>query len=165
MNLAFIGNFVEKKGNKLFINLVKKYNHLHQFYIFGYIVDINDLLPIKKIVKKEITYQEGQLDYLLKNNQIDCALTLSICPETFSRTFFNCLQAGVPVITSQLGFPYSFLDKNYPLFYKNEKELEQLLKKLDTNLIKKAKKQMPQTIDQKFLVKQKLKYKLIESLL
>lgn len=127
MNIAYVGNFVEKKGSLLFTEFVLNYYDQYNFFIFGYIVDNNSYIKIEKNIKKQITYQEGELGLLLKKYRIDCALVWSTWPETFSRTFFNCLQAGVPVITNQLGFPYYYLKKIYPLFYAENQLTPELL--------------------------------------
>lgn len=166
MNIAFLGNFVEKKGSQDFIRIVKKYHQQYNFYIFGYIVDQITYNKIKHLISKQITYQEGQLGKLLHQYHIDCAFAGSIWPETFSRTVFNCFQANIPVITNNLGFPFVYLGKNYPLIYYSEKEqADVIIEKINNTQLQNVKKQLSSYLNQSFINKQQTKYQLLDQLL
>jgi hypothetical protein len=116
MNIAFIGNFSQKKGSKIFKNLVLKLNKKHKWYIFGYLGDTISYNKIKKYIKYSDSYNNGQLPILLKKHRIDLCLVLSIWPETYSKTFFEILDANIPLISFKvIGFP-AHIFKNYPLF-------------------------------------------------
>lgn len=165
MNIAFLGNFVEKKGNQDFIRLVKQYHYLHNFYIFGYVIDEKQYNQIKKYIVKQIAYQEGELKSLFKKYDIDCGITMSVCPESFSRTFFNAVNTNLPVIINNLGFPYQLFGESYPLLYKNEIQLHQLMKTLNSDILQQAQKYYTKEFFADILQKQVRKYNLVDQIL
>ncbi len=125
MNIAFVGNFVPKKGSCEFANLVKNFSNNDQFFIFGFVVDQDNFKSIKNKITLVRPFQEGELGTLLKKYQIDLVITPSIWPETFSITYFNSLLTSVPVLSRPHGFPYFLLQKHEQLFYQNIKDLKQ----------------------------------------
>jgi len=130
MNIAFIGNFSQKKGSWEFSKLVEKLKNQHNWYIFGYIGDTKSFNKIKKYIKYSQSYENGQLPELLKKYKIEIGLILSIWPETYSKTFFEVLKQSIPVIAlNQIGFP-KHIFPNYPLFT-NTNKLDKLIKKLE----------------------------------
>lgn len=136
MNIAFIGNFSQKKGSQEFSKLVKKLKNQHSWYIFGYIGDTESFNKIKKYIKYSQSYENGQLPELLKKHKIDTGLILSIWPETYSKTFFEVLEQKIPIIAlNQIGFP-KHIFPNYPLFT-NVNKLDELIKKLEDKKNKK----------------------------
>jgi glycosyltransferase involved in cell wall biosynthesis len=50
-------------------------------------------------------YRSGSLPSLLRRDQVDLALLLSIVPETYSLVLTECQAAGIPVIAFDLGAP------------------------------------------------------------
>jgi glycosyltransferase involved in cell wall biosynthesis len=50
-------------------------------------------------------YRAGSLPALLRRDRIDCALLLSVVPESYGLTLDECAAAGVPVIAFDLGAP------------------------------------------------------------
>jgi GT2 family glycosyltransferase len=107
INVAFLGNFSEIKGAKIFAQLVKNLsaeNNLH-FYIIGSIGDeqtLNTLKPYKKLTIIG-EYTNSNLEQILTENNIHVTLLLSICPETFSFTLSESWYYKLPAIALELG--------------------------------------------------------------
>lgn len=137
MKIAFVGNFVEKKGSQEFAQALIKSKNKYEVYIFGNLRDQESFEKINYLVKKSCLYTTDQLSSLLKKHEIDLVIIPSIWPETFSRTFFSCFCFGIPVATSYFSCAYHILGKEYPLFFnslnsfliKSEKELTDQIKK------------------------------------
>lgn len=165
MNIAFVGNFVPKKGSQEFAHLIQSANNEDQFFIFGFIIDQESYKIIKNKIKTNRPFQEGELGTLLKKHQIDLVITPSIWPETFSITYFNSLSAGIPVLSRKHGFPYFIFKQHGNLFYDNQTELKE---KIDhwRSISKEDKALFCQKIIPSDLrEKQKLKYQLVDKII
>lgn len=141
MNIAFIGNYAQKKGSEVFKDLVLANERSHNWHIFGYVGDIGSYHAIRHVVKRAQAYETGQLKPLLQSEKIDVCLLLSIWPETFSKTFFELLSYDMPFISFDLGYPKTTFPK-YRYFVKysgKPKDIELLSRAINTINIEKAK--------------------------
>lgn len=119
LRIAFVGNFAQKKGSQVFAEVVKQFQNQHQWYVFGYVGDLEAFNPISQYITKSVVYADYQLPTLLQENQIDLVLILSIWPETFSKTFFEVVSCAVPFVAFDLGFPVEYLP-DWPHFVSHQ---------------------------------------------
>lgn len=167
MNIAFIGNFATKKGSIIFKDLVLSLKNKHNWFIFGYTGDSISFNKIRKHIKHSQVYQKEQLPYLLKKKRIDICLILSIWPETYSKTFFEITEIGIPIISlDSIGFP-KYIFPKYPLFIKDSNSLIKAILLIDkkTDEIKKIIYEFNKKNKSIFKEKKQLKRKVINTLL
>lgn len=131
MNIAFVGNFAIKKGSSTFKDIVMNFKSKHNWYIFGHIGDSDSYEIVKSYIKLSQSYEDGQLQLLLKRHKIDLGLVLSIWPETFSKTFFETIASQIPCITNKSSFPH-YLLKDYPLFFDTNKAVSDCINLIES---------------------------------
>lgn len=101
IRIAFVGQQIYLKGWEVWKRVQKQCKEENgiDYYYFGHIKE--RLLNTNSI---EVNFQrEGRNAMLkaLRENKIQVAILWSICPETFSFTYYECFVAGVFVITNQ----------------------------------------------------------------
>lgn len=170
MRIAFIGNFSEKKGSKIFADIINNSLEKHKWYIFGYIGDTKSFNDIKRKIKYHNSYENDQLPFLIHKYKIDVALILSIWPETYSKTFFETLNQNIPVVAFDvIGFP-KYKIPNYPLFveYKQTNSYQAVIDKIN-NLNKKESviyiSNLNKILKKEFKTKTDFKFEIIDKLL
>jgi len=131
MRIAFVGNFEQHKGSKIFKEIVLHFKRRHEWYIFGVVKDPERMLGnIDEYLSGVHRYHWGGLPRLIKKKRIDLVLILSLLPETFSLTFFEVVDAECPLIVSDRGFPkYAFSE--YPHFVDLSKGKEVVIQKIE----------------------------------
>ncbi len=103
-NVAFVGNLTEHKGSASVKEiLIKSQDPAIVFHSFGKIVDQELLdLPLPNFIRHG-EYGHGELQGLIKKNNIHLVALLSNCPESFSLTLSESWQCSLPVIGTDLG--------------------------------------------------------------
>jgi len=136
IRIAFVGQQIYLKGWDVWKRVQKQYKEEKGFdyYYFGH---IKEKLPNTNSI--EVNFQrEGQNAMLkaLRKNKIQAAILWSICPETFSFTYYECFAAGVFVITNQnSGNIEAMVKKNKNgIVLRDERELLHFLS--DPNVLK-----------------------------
>lgn len=130
MRIAFVGNFEQHKGSKIFEEVVLHFKHRHEWYIFGVVKDQERMLDnIHEYLSGVHRYHWGGLPRLIKKKRIDLVLILSLLPETFSLTFFEVVDAECPLIVSDRGFP-KFTFPEYPHFVDLSKGKDVVIQKI-----------------------------------
>ena len=169
MRIAFLGNYQIKKGSEVFARLVTKMTKMgteNLFYILGPIGDEKSWQKIKTKIVKQYPYDNADLAQIFQREEIDLVIVPSIWPETFMMTFFQAAQSQMPIIAPKLGFPYYFLrDENYPLFFKNEAELENLIISLTEEKLTLAKNILAKKMDGDFWKKTEVQFDLLGNML
>lgn len=172
MNIAFIGNYTEKKGSRLLSPLIDGCLARDNIFIFGHIGDATEFSKIQSKISLHTKYENTELRGLLERHKIDLALVLSTWAETYSMTFFEALYAGVPVITNDIGFPFYKLGRETGdhLFFESKNPIVSI-----QNIIKKFRKKpasyklQAQNFAQKYAreieLSANLKYQLMDDLL
>jgi glycosyltransferase involved in cell wall biosynthesis len=102
LRAAFIGGWSAHKGRDTFL---ESFQILAgddiEWHAFGVSPREADAVPSG--IRHHGRYDRDELGELLRRNQIDVALLLSIWPETFCYTLTECWAAGIPVVGSRLG--------------------------------------------------------------
>lgn len=103
-NVAFVGNLTEHKGSAAVKEIIKKTKDPDLvFHSFGKIADQELLdLPLQNFIRHG-EYGHGELQGLMKKNNIHLVALLSNCPESFSLTLSESWQCSIPVIGTDLG--------------------------------------------------------------
>ncbi len=166
MRIAFIGNFFPNKGSLIFSDILRR-STTHHWFIFGKIVDKPNFLKIKKYIALARPFEDGEIPNLLSKNKIDLVLLLSTVPETFSKTFFEIIEAGTPTISFGQGFPgYQF--PNYSGFVSMEKGAQGIMEKInqaDLDLLKKEIKIIKEEFTPKLKESSQRKFEAIDKIL
>ena len=122
INIAFIGNFIEYKGSKLFkflFNNVKYYNgKLLKYHIFGYISDdekINRINDENFIYHN--SYNDDQIIDKLYSNNIHIITHLSLFEESYCYALSHSINSGLPILYINHGAFYERLDTNLEKFF------------------------------------------------
>jgi glycosyltransferase involved in cell wall biosynthesis len=113
LHLAFLGNFLHYKGNKAFLELIKKYRDSKSVK-FSIIGNIFDPLLIPSYKNLDVLGGYSRLDVvdIIRSAGVDLTLLLSNWPETFSYTLSESIAAGVPVIATDAGALRERVSKN-----------------------------------------------------
>lgn len=129
IRIAFVGQQIYLKGWLIWKEVQKQFREEEsfQYYYFGH---IKEKLPNTSSI--EVNFQkEGQNAMLqaLKKNKIQVAVLWSICPETFSFTYYECFAAGIFVITNQNNGNIAAMvrENKNGIVLKDEIELSELL--------------------------------------
>lgn len=105
INVGFIGAFTQKKGAELFARLVRTHAESHpwvKWKVFGEIGESDIAIDLMDDYDVEFfgSYARGQLKTLLRRENVDLGLILSIWPETYAMTVAEATAAGcIPVVT------------------------------------------------------------------
>jgi glycosyltransferase involved in cell wall biosynthesis len=104
IDLAFLGNFLHYKGNKIFLELLEHYKNSDSvnFSIVGNIFD-HALIPSHKNLNVIGGYSRDRVVETIRAAAPDLILLLSNWPETFSYTLSEAIASGTPVITTDGG--------------------------------------------------------------
>jgi len=104
LHLAFLGNFLHYKGNRIFLQLLKHYKNSDavNFSIIGNIFDPS-LIPSYKNLNVIGGYTRNNVVRTIHRTDPDLILLLSNWPETFSYTLSEAIASGVPVIATDGG--------------------------------------------------------------
>lgn len=172
MNIAFIGNYTEKKGSRLLKPLLDGCLARDSIFIFGHIGDASEFSRIQSKVVLHTKYENTELRRLLEQHKIDLALVLSTWAETYSMTFFEALYAGIPVITNDIGFPFYKLghETGDHLFFDSKNpivSIQNIIKKFrrKPNSYKLQAQNFAQKYAQELRLSSNLKYQLMDDLL
>lgn len=131
MRIAFVGNFEQHKGSKIFEEVVLHFKRSHEWFIFGVVKDERRMLGnIEEYLSGVHRYHWGGLPRLIKKKHIDLVLILSLLPETFSLTFFEVVDAECPIIVSDRGFP-RYVFPEYSHFVDLSKGKDVVIKKIE----------------------------------
>lgn len=136
VNIAYIGSFMKEKGSQIFADIVRrtKENSRLKFFIIGAIGDEDSLSMIKKMKNLEIIgrYKNEELPKIIRENKINLACVLSLCPETFSLTISEAWANNLPIITLAIGAQGArIIDSNAGWAVKLENAEEKILKIID----------------------------------
>ena len=126
IKVAYVGYKHIHKGWEVFKRLVGDYCGKYKFYCFG---ASNEIIEgVEYIDVSFITEGEQAMTNKLVEYGIDVSLLLSLCPETYSYTYYESFAAGVFVVTSTLsGNIYDQVLKNgNGIAVKNYQELKNL---------------------------------------
>jgi len=102
-HIAFLGALNAAKGFEMAVSLIKKESRGIDWYLFGYFEQSVPELERKKNFHNIGPYQRDELPKLIKQYQIDLVCILPIWQETFCYTLSEAIQAGVPVLATQIG--------------------------------------------------------------
>lgn len=104
-NIAFIGGINQLKGIAFFKEFVKKVNEPESQYVLHLFGNTSEeaLNESNGNYQFHGMYQREDIVKLLKENQIDLVLLLTICPETYSYTLTESLMANIPVLALNYG--------------------------------------------------------------
>ncbi len=99
IKVAFVGPAGEKiKGWKWFENLVLRLPDKYNYYCFG-----GGETGLKNIISVDVSFVEGKYMHdKLRKEKIDVACILSIVPETYCYTYFESLEAGCFIATTNM---------------------------------------------------------------
>jgi glycosyltransferase involved in cell wall biosynthesis len=100
-NIAFIGVLQKIKGESIIRNLLSLPNRHIVFHLFGHIQSPECI--INKNIIYHNQYKREELNKLFQENKIKLVCIFSICPETFSYTFFEAIANNIPVLAIDLG--------------------------------------------------------------
>lgn len=101
--IAFLGAICEAKGSKIARNLIQNDHESFDWYFIGQIGDPEIQNLRQPNVFKTGAYQRENISQILRQNKIDLVCILTICAETFCYTLSEALDAGIPVLTMDLG--------------------------------------------------------------
>jgi hypothetical protein len=111
IRIAYVGSAIKLKGWEEFKKIFYRHRNQYEFYCFGKSEDI-----IEGINYVDVCFEKDGLDGMtkkLEEYKIDIGYLGSICPETYSYTYYECYVAGVFVITNKLsGNIADQVDKN-----------------------------------------------------
>lgn len=97
IRVAFLGGRFTTKGWDYFNRLSSDYAELYDFYYFGSSGDnLNSEITFVRTTLENTTGMVGQL----KDCCVDVACILSLVPETYSYTFYEALEAGCFIVTT-----------------------------------------------------------------
>lgn len=104
INIAFVGSLTHQKGSDIAYKLIThECNTQFNWFFFG---DIHDN-RFRNIEQNNVviygTYQREDLNDLLYSNNINAVCVLSTVPETYCFVLSEVLEAGIPVIASDIG--------------------------------------------------------------
>ncbi len=114
-HVAFVGAFRVAKGARVFVDLVEQLGtdssrRSWRWSVLGRLEDEESTRELRRVSRRRGvslalhgSYATGMLPDLLISREVDLALLLSTCPETFSYTLSECLQAAVPVLAFDHG--------------------------------------------------------------
>ena len=109
-HLAYVGSVQPHKGARVLIDLIESMQaggeHDLRWTVYG--GGAPELLRgLRKLpgVRVRGYYRSGSLPELLRRDEVDLALLLSIWPETYALTLDECRLAGVPVLAFDHGAP------------------------------------------------------------
>ena len=100
LKIAFLGIAVEIKGWEGFCHLVAKYKTDYDFYCLGDCCEASRIDGVRYIHVEPDSMEYPSMTHALKENAIDIAYIGSICPETYSYTYFEAFEAGCYVIST-----------------------------------------------------------------
>jgi hypothetical protein len=100
-NIAFIGEIYKIKGESIIRNLLSLPNKHIVFHLFGHIESPECI--INKNIIYHNKYKREELNKLFQKNKIKLVCIFSICPETFSYTFFEAIANNIPILAIDLG--------------------------------------------------------------
>lgn len=100
IKIAFCGLQLSIKGWPQYVNAVKKAqqdNMDHIFYHLG--IEKKHVVGITNV---PVGFQNNMFTMIeaLRNNKIDCVILWSICPETYSYVYYECMSANTFIITN-----------------------------------------------------------------
>lgn len=103
VNVAFIGNFIEYKGSKVFkyiFNNIKYHEtYVIRYHIFGYLSDDekNNKIIDDNFIYHGI-YNEDNLNEILTDNNIHLLTHLSLFEESYCYALTNSINSGLPIL-------------------------------------------------------------------
>lgn len=104
LNVAFVGNGIKSKGwfiwNEALKELPDDIKNQYNFFHLGRVDKEYDY--IKHIPVSVANEGANAMVRALQNNNIDVTVLVSLCPETYSYTFFEALEARCFVITTEI---------------------------------------------------------------
>ena len=105
--IAFVGGVFSHKGGALIAPTMKRLRD-HISNAVGYVYGNGDgelLRELRRTTGIHIRgyHRQGKLPEMLERDRISVAVLPSICPESYSLVFDECLSAGVPVIAFGIG--------------------------------------------------------------
>lgn len=133
IKFGFIGNLGKIKGSDIFLSLIE--NSKHEFHIYGGITkSVLEKIERKRNVIYHGKYQHNELPSILKN--IDIGLVLPIWEDNAPQVVFEFLNAGIPILATQMGGIPDFIDKtNGILFNPNSQGIHTIKKIMNSNMI------------------------------
>jgi len=135
VKIAFVGAQAKKKGWQQWENVVSTINKNSkgnkEFYHFG---KTNDVLEY--IIKIPVSFQKDGINAMvtaLRKNNIDCVILWSLCPETYSYTYYESTAANSFIITNQFSgnIADAVKERHNGIVLKNMEELRELLENED----------------------------------
>ena len=122
INVAFIGNFIEYKGSKLFkflFNHVKYFKNKNiNYHVFGY---MSDEEKKEKINHQSFIYHdyydENKLLELLDKHNIHIITHLSLFEESYCYALTNTINSGIPILYLNHGALTERLDINIEKYF------------------------------------------------
>ncbi len=100
IRIAYVGYKDTIKGWEIFKNIVKDFKEDYEFYCLGMSDEVLD--GVKYV---DVSFIEDGSDAMINtiiNYNIDVSLLWSLCPETYSYTYFESFAGGAFVITNEL---------------------------------------------------------------
>ena len=117
IHIAYIGNFIEYKGSKLFKYLFNKLKYFNgyqiKYHIFGYLSDEekNDKINHENFIYHQ-AYEEHNLLKLLEENNIHIITHFSLFEESYCYALTQSINSGIPIIYINHGALTERLDAN-----------------------------------------------------
>ncbi|MBZ9634148.1 glycosyltransferase [Clostridium sp. FP1] len=140
IKVAYVGSQQENKGWAVWRNFVKQNKYNYDIYHFGLCCE--KLSNVTNILVSFIEDGEGAMTEALKKYNIDIVILWSICPETYSFTYFESYCAGCFVITNPFSgnVAQQVIKNGNGVVLQNETDLNELFKNPDDicNLINKT---------------------------
>lgn len=104
INVAFVGGVAPHKGSELLYQVIKhEKSNEYNLLTFGMIHDTRFFDIKEKHVVNYGAYEKQDIVDLLCENNINLVLLFTLCSETFCLVLSEVLEAGIPVIASNIG--------------------------------------------------------------
>ena len=102
IKIGFIGKYGGNKGRyewEKIVNYINETGLPYEMYYFG-ISDLK-LKNVKRVAVKVTSDKPYMMIDMMRKMQINCAFLWSICPETYSYTYFEAFASNAYIITNQ----------------------------------------------------------------
>ena len=137
IHIAFVGQFNEYKGGKLFLdliyNLLTYKNYKIEYHIFGKHSPSENDDNLKHYVHFHGKYKNSNLIQDLYDNNIHILTSLSIFDETYCYALSLLINSGLPIVYLNRGALMTRLSSNYPRMFPIE---DILYKNIESAVIK-----------------------------
>lgn len=100
VRIAYVGGQAKNKGFNIWKQFVEKYADKDEYELFYFGNPIEKLDNVKNITVSFIKDGERAMTNAIKEHNIDYVFLWSICPETYSYTYYESIISGAIIITN-----------------------------------------------------------------